>query len=154
MTRVEFNKGRYLGLFSREDNKKEIGPFQSSSLSLVPKSGNPGKFCLIQNISHSHTSSINQCRPLAPEPVSTPVILLDSFLPPYSPALGHLGIFFITMSSPVHLCRVVGRHSFSLSRPFAHRSHRSKPSRLDFDQPHDGPLQLACAHSYIVGPAK
>jgi hypothetical protein len=59
----EFNKGRYLGPFSREELEQEIGPFQSSPLSLVPKSGKPGKYRLIQNLSYPHnntpTPSIN-----------------------------------------------------------------------------------------------
>lgn len=60
---VEFNKGRYLGPFSRSELEAEIGPFQSSPLSLVPKAGKPGKYRLIQNLSHPHnahpTTSIN-----------------------------------------------------------------------------------------------
>lgn len=63
MIQVEFDKGRYIGPFSRSDLEAEIGPFQSSPLSLVPKSGKPGKFRLIQNLSHPHnnhpTPSIN-----------------------------------------------------------------------------------------------
>jgi hypothetical protein len=54
---AEFNKGRYLGPFSQEELIREIGPFQSSPLSLVPKSGQPGKYCLIQNLSYLHTNS-------------------------------------------------------------------------------------------------
>ena len=53
---TEFNKGRYLGPFSREELEHEIGPFQSSPLSLVPKAGKPGKYRLIQNLSHPHTN--------------------------------------------------------------------------------------------------
>jgi hypothetical protein len=53
---VEFNKGRYLGPFSRIELESEIGPFQSSPLSLVPKSGKPGKFRLIQNLSYPHNN--------------------------------------------------------------------------------------------------
>jgi len=52
----EFNKGRYLGPFSQEELEREIGPFQSSPLSLVPKAGKPGKYRLIQNLSHPHTN--------------------------------------------------------------------------------------------------
>ena len=59
----EFNKGRYLGPFSKEELENEIGPFQSSPLSLVPKPGKPGKYRLIQNLSYPHnnqpTPSIN-----------------------------------------------------------------------------------------------
>ena len=56
MIQAEFDKGRYLGPFTREELEREIGPFQSSPLSLVPKSGKPGKFRLIQNLSHPHTN--------------------------------------------------------------------------------------------------
>lgn len=60
---AEFNKGRYLGPFSRDELENEIGPFQSSPLSLVPKSGKPGKYRLIQNLSYPHdntpTPSVN-----------------------------------------------------------------------------------------------
>ena len=52
----EFNKGRYLGPFSQKELKREIGPFQSSPLLLVLKAGKPGKFHLIQNLSHPHTN--------------------------------------------------------------------------------------------------
>ena len=54
---VEFNKGRYLGPFSQEELAREIGPFQSLPLSLVPKYGKPGKYCLIQNLSYPHTNT-------------------------------------------------------------------------------------------------
>ena len=53
---AEFNKGRYLGPFSQEELAHEIGPFQSLPLSLVPKSGKPGKYRLIQNLSYPHTN--------------------------------------------------------------------------------------------------
>ena len=56
MIKSEFDKGRYLGPFSQEELEDEIGPFQSSPLSLVPKAGKPGKFHLIQNLSHPHTN--------------------------------------------------------------------------------------------------
>lgn len=59
MIKVEFDKGRYLGPFTKEDLEQEIGPFQSSPLSLVPKSGKPGRFRLIQNLSHPHTNQPN-----------------------------------------------------------------------------------------------
>ena len=54
---AEFNKGRYVGPFSKEEVEAEIGPFQSSPLSLIPKPGKPGKFCLIQNLSYLHTNN-------------------------------------------------------------------------------------------------
>ena len=53
---VEFSKGRYIGPFSKEDLEREIGPFQSSPLSLIPKPAKPGKFRLVQNLSHPHTN--------------------------------------------------------------------------------------------------
>ena len=53
---VEFSKGRYIGPFSKEDLERKIGPFQSSPLSLIPKPAKPGKFCLMQNLSHPHTN--------------------------------------------------------------------------------------------------
>lgn len=53
---TEFNKGRYIGPFSQEELEMEIGPFQSSPLSLVPKAGKPGKYRLIQNLSYPHTN--------------------------------------------------------------------------------------------------
>ena len=56
MIQSEFDKGRYLGPFSQEELESEIGPFQSSPLSLVPKAGKPGKFRLIQNLSHPPTN--------------------------------------------------------------------------------------------------
>ena len=54
---TEFNKGRYLGPFTKAQLELEIGPFQSSPLSLVPKPGKPGKYRLVQNLSHPHTNS-------------------------------------------------------------------------------------------------
>lgn len=63
MIQSEFIKGRYLGPYTKEELAREIGPFQSSPLSLIPKAGKPGKFRLIQNLSHPHsnqpTKSIN-----------------------------------------------------------------------------------------------
>lgn len=57
MIQAEFNKGRYIGPFNQQQLEHEIGPFQSSPLSLVPKAGKPGKFRLIQNLSHPHTNT-------------------------------------------------------------------------------------------------
>ena len=48
----EFSKGRYWGLYSKADIECIMGPFQTSPLSLIPKPGKPGKFRLIQNLSH------------------------------------------------------------------------------------------------------
>ena len=52
----EYAKGRYLGPFTQKELELELGPFQSSPLSLVPKAGKPGKFRLIQNLSHPHSN--------------------------------------------------------------------------------------------------
>ena len=52
----EFEAGRYLGPLSRTEVELLIGPFQTAPLSLIPKPGKPGKFRLIQNLSHSSTS--------------------------------------------------------------------------------------------------
>ena len=43
---TEFQKGRYLGPFSRAELESLIGPFQSSPLSLVTKPGKPGRYCM------------------------------------------------------------------------------------------------------------
>jgi len=58
----EFNKQRYIGPFSRTELEAEIGPFQTSPISIIPKPGQPGKFRLIQNLSyprHKTPASIN-----------------------------------------------------------------------------------------------
>ena len=52
----EYVKGRYLGPFTQKELELELGPFQSSPLSLVPKAGKPGKYRLIQNLSHPHSN--------------------------------------------------------------------------------------------------
>ena len=49
---IEFNKGRYWGPFSKDELERIIGPFQTSPLSLILKTGKPGKFRLIQNLSY------------------------------------------------------------------------------------------------------
>ena len=56
MIQAEFDKGRYIGPFTQNELENEIGPFQSSPLSLVPKAGKLGKYRLIQNLSHPHTN--------------------------------------------------------------------------------------------------
>ena len=62
--KAEFEKGRYLGPFTKNEIEAHIGPFQTSPLSIIPKPGKPGKFRLIQNLSFPHSprngiSSIN-----------------------------------------------------------------------------------------------
>ena len=51
----EFTKQRYIGPFTQDALKSLIGPFQSSPLNKIPKPGKPGKFHLIQNLSHPNT---------------------------------------------------------------------------------------------------
>jgi len=55
----EFQKGRYIGPFSKKELEAIIGPFQSSPLSLVPKPGKPGKYCAVHDFSHLRQPSTN-----------------------------------------------------------------------------------------------
>ena len=91
----EFAAGRYIGPFSRRQLEAVLGPFQTSPLSLVPKTSKPGKFRAVHNFSHPHnplpdTPSINSCIngdhfPCTWGTFST-VALLFSRLPPGSQA--------------------------------------------------------------------
>jgi len=61
---LEFEKQRYIGPLSKSEVETLIGPFQTSPLNIIPKPGKPGKFRIIQNLSHPHSprngiSSIN-----------------------------------------------------------------------------------------------
>ena len=67
----EFDKGRYIGPFLQEELEGKIGPFQSSPLSLVPKAGKPGKYRLVQNLSHPHNN--------LPIPSINSLLKLDDF---------------------------------------------------------------------------
>jgi hypothetical protein len=51
----EFTKQRYIGPFTRDALEALIGPFQSSPLNIIPKPGKPGKYHLIQNLSHPNS---------------------------------------------------------------------------------------------------
>ena len=53
----EFTTGRYIGPFSRSELEQAMGPFQSSPLSFVPKTSNPGIFRAVHNFSHPHNPS-------------------------------------------------------------------------------------------------
>ena len=60
----EFISGRYIGPCTRAQVEAELGPFQTSPLSLIPKTSKPGKFRAIHNFSYPHhptprTTSIN-----------------------------------------------------------------------------------------------
>ena len=50
----EFAVGRYIGPFTRRQLEAILGPFQTSPLSLVPKTLKPGKFRAVHNFSHPH----------------------------------------------------------------------------------------------------
>ncbi len=65
IVQLEYKCGRYLGPFSRTQVESLIGPFQTSPLSLIPKT-DPTKLRLIQNFSFPYSpkgqiSSINNC---------------------------------------------------------------------------------------------
>ncbi|KAF4609660.1 hypothetical protein D9613_011967 [Agrocybe pediades] len=51
IVRSELQKDRYIGPFSRTSLESQLGPFQTSPFSLIPKTGKPGKFRAIQNFS-------------------------------------------------------------------------------------------------------
>lgn len=53
----EFQKGHYIGSCSPDALESFIGAFQSSPLSIIPKSSKPGQFCIIQNLSYPHDSA-------------------------------------------------------------------------------------------------
>ena len=91
----EFAKGRYLGPFTRAEIENLIGPFQSSPISIILKPGKPGKFRLVQNLSHPYTakgetSSINSAINSDEHPCTwgtfAVVCLLIKRLPPGSQA--------------------------------------------------------------------
>ena len=50
----EFSAGRYIGPFTRAQLEASIGPFQTSPLSLVPKTSKPGKYRAVHDFSHPH----------------------------------------------------------------------------------------------------
>lgn len=70
----EYEAGCYLGLLSAEDMETLIGPFQTAPLSLIPKPGKPGKYRLIQNLSHRSNS--------LPRPIHSINSAIDSNLYP------------------------------------------------------------------------
>ena len=60
----EFTAGRYIGPFTRRQLESELGPFQTSPLSLVPKASKPGKYRAVHDFSYPHsplaeTTSVN-----------------------------------------------------------------------------------------------
>jgi hypothetical protein len=52
MVNLELKKGRYFGPLSREQVEAELGPSQTSPISVIPKPGQPNKFRIIQDLSH------------------------------------------------------------------------------------------------------
>ena len=50
----EFTAGRYIGPFMRAQLEVSLGPFQTSPLSLVPKTSKPGKYRAVHDFSHPH----------------------------------------------------------------------------------------------------
>jgi hypothetical protein len=50
----EFAAGRYIDPFTCHKLKAILGPFQTSLLSLAPKTSKPGKFWAVHNFSHPH----------------------------------------------------------------------------------------------------
>ena len=55
----EFKAGRYIGPFTRNQLEAVLGPFQTSPLSLVPKTSKPGVYRAVHNFSHPHNPSPN-----------------------------------------------------------------------------------------------
>ena len=53
----EFAAERYIGPFSRAELEAEVGPFQTSPLSFIPKESKPGKYRAIHNFSFPHKPS-------------------------------------------------------------------------------------------------
>ncbi len=91
----EFALGRYIGPFTRSQLETSLGPFQTSPLSLVPKTSKPGKYRAVHNFSHPHNpqpeiSSINSHIDSDDFPCTwgtfTTVALLIARLPPGSQA--------------------------------------------------------------------
>ena len=51
----ELHKGRYIRPLTQAETQALIGPFQTLLLFIIPKSGKPGKFRIVQNLSFSHS---------------------------------------------------------------------------------------------------
>lgn len=59
MVDAEFDKGRYLGPFSKRQVEHMIGPFQTSSLHIISKPNKSRKFRLIQDLLFPHNSLLS-----------------------------------------------------------------------------------------------
>jgi hypothetical protein len=53
----EFTAGRYIGPFTRSQLESAMGPFQTSPLSLVPKTSKLGRYRAVHDFSHPHDPS-------------------------------------------------------------------------------------------------
>ena len=92
----DFATGRYVGPFMRRQVEAKLGPFQTSPLSLIPKTSKPGKYRAVHNFSHPHSlrpemSSVNSHISSDDFPCTwgtfTAVTPLIACLPPGSQAL-------------------------------------------------------------------
>jgi len=61
----ELSEGRYTGPFSKSRLEYLIGPFRSSPLGLIPKSGSPGDFRIIQDLSFPRGGTIPSIKTLS-----------------------------------------------------------------------------------------
>ena len=59
MVNLELQKGRYIGPLSRGQVEAELGPFQTSPISIIPKPGQPNKFRIVQDLSHPRRPPIS-----------------------------------------------------------------------------------------------
>lgn len=50
----ELQLGRWIGPLSQEDLEDLLGPFQTSPITMIPKSGKPGRFRLLENLSYPY----------------------------------------------------------------------------------------------------
>ena len=85
----EINKGRYLSPYPLSVIESILSPFQSSPLSIIPKSGCPGKFRLIQNFLFPLSPS-----PSHPNPSINSYINADDF----STTWGKFSVVYLLIS--------------------------------------------------------
>jgi hypothetical protein len=58
VVKKELARGRWIGPYSLETIEAVLGPVQTSPITMVPKPGKPGKYRLVQNLSHPHNPLI------------------------------------------------------------------------------------------------
>jgi hypothetical protein len=75
----ELSTGRWLGPYSRTVIEAALGPFQTSPISMIPKSGKPGKFRLLENLSYPYRPVLI---PSLCNPISSINLHIDSTLYP------------------------------------------------------------------------